>query len=292
MQVVLHAGAHMTDEGRLPRCLASNSELLARYGTRVPDPRSYQKHVRDILNSALIESDRADARRELLEMVAGGEGAPDRLVLSSEGFFGTPKMAIGAGGFYTPAEQRLKNLRGVFSSDEIELFIAVCNPATFLPALLKRTQLPSMADLTGGIEPGDLRWSDMVARVRAACPDISVTIWCNEDTPLIWAEVMRELAGLDPTVSLKGEHALLAEIMSREGMTRFESYLASHPGMTEIQKRRVIAAFLDKFAKEEEIEEELDVPGWTEELVDHLTELYDEDVFAIQRIPGVTLITP
>ena len=44
--------------------------------------------------------------------------------------------------------------------------------------------------------------------------------------------------------------------MSKEGMQRFAAYLKSHPDMTEIQKRRVISAFLDKFALEEEIEEE------------------------------------
>ena len=44
--------------------------------------------------------------------------------------------------------------------------------------------------------------------------------------------------------------------------------------------------------KEPEVEEELDLPGWSEEFVDALSETYDEDVFLIERIPGVTLITP
>ena len=291
MQVVLHAGAHITDEGKLPRCLGLNAELLAQYGTAAPDPRSYQKQVRDVLNNALAAEERDAARAALLQ-IADTQAPPDRLVLSSEGFFGTPKMATGQGGFYTAAEQRLRNLQGVFGHDEVELFMAICNPATFLPALLKRAKLPSMADLIGASEPSDLRWSQMITRIRQACPEVTLTIWCNEDTPLIWAEVMREMAGLDPTARMKGEHTLLAEIMTREGMARFESYLSSHPGMSEIQKRRVIAAFLDKFAKEDEIEAELDVPGWTEALVDQLTEIYDEDVFEIQRIPGVHLITP
>jgi len=73
--------------------------------------------------------------------------------------------------------------------------------------------------------------------------------------------------------------------------------------MTEMQKRPVIAAFLDKHAIEDEIDkhaiedeiaEELDMSGWTEALVDELTDVYvyDDDVLAIQRIPGVTLIAP
>ena len=62
--------------------------------------------------------------------------------------------------------------------------------------------------------------------------------------------------------------------------------------MSEAQKRRVITAFLDKYALEEEIEEELDMPGWTEELVERMTALYDADVEIIRAMPGVTFITP
>ena len=137
-----------------------------------------------------------------------------------------------------------------------------------------------------------MRWSEMITRVRAAIPDIPITVWCNEDTPLIWGQILREMAGVEATEHLIGEHALLREIMSREGFKRFETYLTENPGMTEIQKRRVITAFLDKFAQEDAIEEELDLPGWTEELIDELSDLYDEDVYTIGRIPGVTLITP
>ena len=49
--------------------------------------------------------------------------------------------------------------------------------------------------------------------------------------------------------------------MSKEGMQRFAAYLKSHLEMTEIQKRRVIFALLNKFALEEKIEEELTLAG-------------------------------
>ena len=80
--------------------------------------------------------------------------------------------------------------------------------------------------------------------------------------------------------------------MSREGMQRFRAYIDSHPNMSEIQKRKVIAAFLDKFALEEEIEEELDMAGWTEELVEELTALYDEDMDLVAQLPGITFLSP
>ena len=75
-------------------------------------------------------------------------------------------------------------------------------------------------------------------------------------------------------------------------MQRFAASLKSHPDMTELQKRRVISAFLDKFALEEEIEDELDLAGWTKDLMDDMTDVYDEDMLEVQRIPGITLIAP
>ena len=80
--------------------------------------------------------------------------------------------------------------------------------------------------------------------------------------------------------------------MRPEGMKRFTSYLAAHPEITAAQHQRVIAAFLDKYAIDDALEEELDMPGWTEELVEDMTEVYDEDLARIQEIPGVRVILP
>ena len=60
--------------------------------------------------------------------------------------------------------------------------------------------------------------------------------------------------------------------------------------MTEIQKRRVISAFLSKFAIEDAIEEELNAPGWTEDDINAMTEIYEEDANTIAQIPGVNFI--
>jgi len=291
MQVVIHAGAHSTDDDRLVNCLSDNREILAEFGTNVPDPGKYRRLVRDTLHQAQDSGLSADARDVLVDAISH-EGAVDRLVLSNAVFFGTPKMAVGGGQFYGAAEARLGLFRQMFPDDDIELFFAIRNPATFLPALLDNTPHKVMEKLLRGSDPTHMRWSEMVARIRNSHPDIPVTIWCNEDTPLIWSQVVREVAGIDPTVEFTGEFSLLMEIMTRPGQQRFKAYMERHPGMTEVQKRRVITAFLDKFADEDAIEEELDVPGWTAELIDELTETYDEDVYEIERIQGVQMITP
>ncbi|MDT8328702.1 MAG: hypothetical protein RQ750_15190 [Roseovarius sp.] len=291
MQVVIHAGAHNTDDDRLVNCLSDNRELLARYGTNVPEPLNYRRLIRDILHQANDGGLSKDARDVVVDAISH-DGAIDRLVLSNPGFFGTPKMAVGVGLFYAPAELRLDLFRQMFPDDEIELFFAIRNPATFLPSLLDKTPFTAIDELLRGTDPTHMRWSEMVARIRNSHPDIPVTVWCNEDTPLIWSQVVREIAGIDPNVEFSGEFSILLDIMTRPGQQRFKAYMDSHPGMTEVQKRRVITAFLDKFADEDAIEEELDLPGWTAELVETLTEIYDEDVYEIERVQGVQMITP
>jgi len=290
MQIALHAGAHVTDEDRLIGCLVANADMLARQGTRVPAPDDYRNVLRDVVNAAAEDGPAADARASILD-AAGGDGGTERLVLSNDSFFGTHKMAVKRM-FYPAACARLEAVRGIFSQDEIELFFAIRNPATFMPALLEKTNFNSIEDIFRGYDPLSFRWSEFFERVRVQVPEIAITAWCNEDTPLIWAEVVRELAGLDPTTAFEGEFALLSEIMTEAGMRRFRAYVDGHPGMTEVQKRRVISAFLDKFAREDAVEEEYELTGWTVDMINQLTDIYEEDVFAIQRIPGVSVIAP
>jgi hypothetical protein len=131
-----------------------------------------------------------------------------------------------------------------------------------------------------------------VGRIRAAVPDVPLTVWCNKDTVLLWGELLRRLSGVGPGTAIEGEYDLLATVMMPEGMKRFLSYMATHPGQTDAQIRRVIGAFLDKYAIPGEIEEEVDLPGWDAQTVDDLTRAYEADVDRIAAMPGVTFLTP
>ncbi|MDG1377424.1 MAG: hypothetical protein P8P56_10480, partial [Yoonia sp.] len=143
-----------------------------------------------------------------------------------------------------------------------------------------------------GVHPTQIRWSDLIRRIQHRFPRTKLTVWCNEDTPLIWAEVLRAIAGIEKDQRITGGFDLLTSIMSAEGMTRFLNYLRAHPPKTEMQKQRIIAAFLDKYAVEDKIEETVDWPGMTDEIVDELSELYENDVDFIQQLPGVNFIAP
>ncbi|SEL90523.1 hypothetical protein SAMN05443999_109122 [Roseovarius azorensis] len=291
MRVIIHAGAHNTDEDRLLACLFENSDLLAQHGTHLPDPVQYRRVIRDIVqqaeNGALMPQ-----AREALREVLGDIRAANRLVLSNEGFFGTPRMAVGGGLFYRAAEQRLDLFRQMFPGDRIELFLGLRDPAGYLPALLARTNLAGMDDLLRGCDPDHMRWSELIGRIRNSHPEIALTVWCNEDTPLIWGRILRAMAGLPDGIDLAGEFALLPEIMSPAGAARFRDYMNRNPGLTDAQKGRVVEAFLDKFADHSALEEEFDVPAWTAETIATLTTLYDADVQHIRQMQGVRLILP
>ena len=127
--------------------------------------------------------------------------------------------------------------------------------------MLEHSPKPSMTSHLGVDEPCDICWSDTKHAIRNAVPDLTITVWCNEDTPLLWPQIINELAGLELGEEILNEFALLNKNMSKEGMQRFAAYLKSHLEMTEIQKRRVIFALLNKFALEEKIEEELTLAG-------------------------------
>jgi len=104
--------------------------------------------------------------------------------------------------------------------------------------------------------------------------------------------VMREMAGVDQTSPLAGVDDLIETLMQPAGFERMQAYLAKNPPENEMHRRRILGAFLDKYALEDEIEDQIDVPGWTEELMDELSERYDADLDAISRIPGVNLLMP
>ena len=291
MQVVLHAGAHNTDEDRLLKCLLKNANDFTQIGVGVPGPSRYRRLIRDTINAMGSNPPAPDARELLLGAIVEGD-TPDRLLLSNQNFFSVPKAAINKGVIYPAAEQKLSRFRTLFDTDGVELFLAIRNPATFLPAAFAQSPGTDFLDFMDGSDPRDIRWSELITRLRDAVPDVNITVWCNEDTPLIWAQLIREMAGLEHNAKIIGGFDLLTEIMSKEGMKRFRGYLKEHPDMNEIQKRRVITAFLDKYVIEDEVEEEVDLPGWSEALVDEMTEIYDEDVLEISRLPGVHMIAP
>ncbi|MEP1352867.1 MAG: hypothetical protein ABJX32_08305 [Tateyamaria sp.] len=291
MQLVLHAGAHFTEEDRLLRCLLRNAQEFSNRGVTVPGPGKYRTLLKETVAALQDAPPAPDARDVLFDLILEEENA-DRVILSQMFLFGAPRACVRNGVIYESAPERVAQLAALFEHDEFELFLALRNPATLLPALFQQAPQEDMDSFLRGANPLDIKWSDTLTAIRAAAPTVKIIVWCFEDMPMIWSEIMREMAGLDHGQPIIGAFDLLYDIMSKEGAERFDAYIKDHPDLTEIQIRRVIAAFLDKFAVEDAIEEELDAPGWIDSDIDAMTEIYEDDMATVARIPGVTFIAP
>jgi len=291
MQVIIHAGAHGTEEDRLMKTLLRNKEGFLARGTAVPGPAKYRPLLKECMAASKANAPSEDAQDLLWDAILEEEHA-DRVVLSNPHFFGSQRDALDGQRLYPEAEDRMRALKALFPDDDLELYMAIRSPTGFLPKLLEKAGPGRRRDVLSTTNPAELRWSAMIARIRAAVPDVPITLWCYEDLPMIWAQILRELGNLEADSKVKGGMDLLGTIMTREGMRRMRAYLHDRPEITEMYKRRIFAAFLDKYAIEEALEEELDIEEWTPDLIAQIEEAYDADVDQLSRIPDVRLLTP
>ncbi len=294
MRIVYHLGAICTDEERLLRCLLKNRGVLAEQGIVVPGPNRYRNLLRETVISLKGQPATRDTQALVLDQIMD-EDAADRLILSWDSFLSLAPWVMD-GGLYKAAGNRVRAFLQIFPEIEAEFHLAIRNPATFVPALFAKQSADKKRGKTydqfiGKLDILDLRWSDVIAQVLALNPDVPLTIWCDEDTPLIWPEVLQAVSGHAPGTALEDRDELLSQIMSAEGLARMNTYLAGHPAPTPAMRRKVVSAFLDKFALPDRIEMEVELPGWTEETVADLTEAYDQDVARIAAMPGVTFLS-
>jgi hypothetical protein len=290
MRIVYHLGAHFTDEERLLKCLLKNRDVLAQHNIVVPGPKRYRALLRETAIALKGQAATRDSQALILEQIMEEDQA-DRLILSWDSFLSLPPWVL-KDTLYPAAGERVRAFSQIFPEIEAEFHLAIRNPATFLPALYERQQPKAYPDFLAGSDPYDLRWSDVVERILDSNPDAPLTIWCDEDTPLIWPEVLQAVAGLPDGVRLDGEEDLLISLMSGEGMARLRAYLESHPPASVLQRRKIVSAFLDKFALPERIDMQIEMPGWTEDMVADLTEAYEEDVARIAQMAEVTFLAP
>lgn len=291
MQVVFHLGAPCTDYDLLIKSLLKNRARLAYEGVAVPTPGRYRSVVRDTARALKGRAANAEVQEALIDAILD-EPEIDRLVLSDPRFICINRLVVQGAQIWPMIGRQAGQLRALFPDAQVEFCVGMRNPATLIPALFRGSRFDDFDEFADGMQPRALAWSEMLTRLTQEHPDCPVTVWCNEDTPILWAELMRELAGVGPEVPLEGGEDLIETIMEPAGFTRMQRYFEENPPETEAQRRRSLVAFLERYAIEDRIEEELDLPGWTEDLVETLSEDYDVDMDAVAQVPGVRLLAP
>ena len=291
MEIAIHLGAHMTDEDRLIRCLMRNRAALLRHGISIPGTSRYRTALRRTAHEMRDTPTDADTQEALLDSLIT-EDTVSRVVFSSDCFLSNHRWAVAKGKLYPDAGEKVKNLRRLFPAAHVEFHIAIRNPATWLPALIRHAGPGGHDQILGGNDPLSLRWSDTLQRIHEAAPGCRLTVWCDEDTPLLWPEILREVSGHPDDLVPQGVFDWYESFVSPEGLRLMRQWIADRPAMTDQQRRKVLSAFLDKFALPEKLEVEADLPGWPADLSDVLSALYAQDVDLIAHMPGVDFLEP
>lgn len=290
MDIALHLGAHLTDEGRLLRCLVKNRDTLFGGGVEVPGPGRYREALIRMATSGQDGDLSADAGQMLLDECLDSDET-HRVVLSEANVLSWKSGAVRGGSLYPQAGARMAGLRGAFAEHQVHLFLAIRNPTSLLPALLPHVK-PQVAQSLRAARPEGLRWGPMIVALRQFWPEAHLTVWCDEDTPFIWHRILQTISGHDDTTRLAHTFDWFDQVMVDGGAQKLESYLKAAPPVDDAHRQRVIAAFLDKYYDTEKVDVDVTIPEWDEDIIDTITNLYEEDVDHLAASTDVTFIQP
>ncbi|MCY1125814.1 hypothetical protein OU426_03020 [Frigidibacter sp. RF13] len=291
MRINFHLGVHATDDSRLIRAVLKNRGSLAAQGTYVPAPRQYRVLIRDALNA--LGGGRAStvAQQALIDTITDSD-AIRRLVLSHESIIAMPTRAVSEAGLYVQAPSRMKTIQNLFLDHEVEFSIALCNPATLIAGLSALADAASLSDIIAAADAVHLSWLHTMRRICDAGLELPVTVWCNEDTPLIWPEVLRAITGWTEEAPMEGEFDLVATLLTDEGLAALQQSLADAAPADRAQYRARVSEALIAHGRPDQMEMDITLPGWTEEIVARITERYLREWEEICTLPGLSVIRP
>ncbi|UWQ73774.1 MULTISPECIES: hypothetical protein [unclassified Leisingera] len=288
--LAFHVGAPNTDNGQLTWSLRKDAQRLLEQGVMIRRPGTYLAALNQMLRKQNQDTVTDQERAALLDGMVKDQSV-SRIILTNSGFLGVPGWMLSGGRLYRNAGSNTAALRTVFPGNPCEFFLGLRNPATLIGPVFKSQSSRTWEKFSAGTDFLNLRWSDVVADIQDSNPGCRITVWCNEETPVIWPNILGQVTGLGDGFRFAGELDITRGIISEAGYERLETYLANRPGLSEDQRERVRALFLSYFHEEEAIEEEIDLPGWSQALVDEMSESYQADAELIRRMSGVTFLS-
>ena len=291
MQTVHHIGAHCTDQDALYASLVKNKTALVQKQVAMPHPRKYRNVIREN-HQAMAKGARPDMSEEELLADILGDSDAERMILTNANFACVPNRIFEGGDFYALAVEKLQAFETLFHGHEIELSICMRDPGTFIPAAYGKSHGRSFQRFMAGAAPSVVQWSGLIHRMRTVLTRAKSTAWFNEDTPFVWPKVLRHLIGLDAKEPINAGYDLIGSLLTEIGTQKMQNYFKTNPPNSEKERQRILAAFLEHYANPNAVEEEITLPGWTNDLPTRLSDLSDEDVNAIISRGDVKVIEP
>jgi hypothetical protein len=137
-------------------------------------------------------------------------------------------------------------------------------------------------------DPIALRWSEYLHRVQGRDTELPLTVWSFEDYPYIWRGVAQAVSGLPNKEDLAASDAPFDQSISLKGLALMQQFLKKHPE-AETTRRLLIA---QKFAERFPMSTGDAIPKlWPKDLVEAMGESYDDDLYYIERMENVHMLT-
>lgn len=291
MQVAIHAGAAFTDEGRVLSSLKKNSATLSATGVKFFGWRRYNRIFKPAFDKIEAEAVHLTSYQNLKAILPTG---PDtrRAIFCSGKFAGDPADALKDGQLYPQAGRRMALLEQVYSDHQVELLMGLRNPGSLVPKLLMSLTEEAREDIVRNTDLSCLSWIGMIEDIRDLAPSVQITLWSDEDTPFIWGDVIRALSNLDEDVVLADEYELLTSLLDDTGREKVLELTGRDTQLGKSDLNNMLAQIFEDHAQPEKVEEELDMPGWSTEIVEAFSELYEQDLERLSTMPGVRVLRP
>lgn len=270
--------------------LSTNRDLLLSEGVRVLDPEFAEKAFARAIKDLREDVSPAEVNATLMSKLTADRDWR-RIIMVDPNVSGSLLRPMGKEYLYPRISITLQRIVNVLDGIPLRIFCAVRNPATFIPSSYSGQQRHnpdlSFADFIAEANLTGLRWSDFLHRAQLKGDQLSITTWRHEDYPYIWRDIAQALTGIPNREALVGSSTPLNVGLSLRGAILMHDYLSGKPQDTRADLDRIHAAFLAKFPSSQGFSDRL---LWPEELIQHLTDAYEDDLYYIERMENVQMI--
>lgn len=292
MDVRFLIGAHRAATKHLQETLYQNWALLEKQEICLPEADIMQRALYAALRGIRNGADKEKITSDLLSKLTQ-DREYKRIVLISPRISGTVTSPAKDNLLYPRAGLRVSSVANMLEHLPMRLFVAIRNPATFLPSCysssLDGEGSKSFEDFAEQSSPTQLRWSDYMHRVQGKGSGIPITTWRFEDYPYFWREIAQAITGIENKEELHGTTSPVNQGISLHGAMSMYNYLQAHQVSDPDALAKIRQSFFEKFPSEPQGS----VPQcWPEELSSGLTDNYDDDWYYIERMDNVDALQP
>ncbi|MFG6573514.1 hypothetical protein ACGYLO_18120 [Sulfitobacter sp. 1A13353] len=258
---------------QLIRSLREIAPNLRKTNISIPDPKVYReifsRKVRGAEGGAFMPLE-VDRMSEALDEQA------ELLILSFNDFLASPSDVFSGGVIYGEAQRRIAYLRELFPNREMSLFFSAANPGAVMAAMLNSGAL----DAARAEELSKRRplWSELVERLEEHHPDLPVVLWSNEDTPVTWPAVLREVLDKPDGTAVPGGLHMAGAVLDGRAREALGVRIRKILPRSEYAMMCLLSDYLIENVDYGRTEFEVDHSGWTQAVIDDFNLIYEQDL--------------